>query len=87
MKQMKNKILVKVYVVSISEEYDIYIPVNESIKGVIDLIVKSVYELSDGVVDTNDRYCLLDCETNFLYNNSLIIRNTNIVNGKKLLLI
>lgn len=84
---MKNKILIKVYVVSISEEYDIYVPVNESIKGIIALIVKSVSELSDGVINSNDNYCLLDCENNFLYNYSSIVRNTNIINGKKLFLI
>lgn len=84
---MKNKILVKVYVVSISEEYDIYIPTNESIKGIIGLIVKSVSELSDGVLPVNDNYCLLNCENNFLYNYSSIVRNTDITNGKKLFLI
>lgn len=84
---MKNKILVKVYVVSISEEYDIYIPVNESIKGIIELIVKSVSELSDRILPVNDNYCLLNCENNFLYNYSLIVRDTDIINGKKLFLI
>lgn len=84
---MKNKILIKVYVVSISEEYDIYIPTNESIKKVLELIVKSISELSDGRLNNNSNYCLLDCETNQLYKYDLIVRDTNIVNGKKLILI
>jgi len=84
---MKNKVLIKVYVVSISEEYEIYVPTNESIKGVINLIVKSVYELSDGRIDMNDRYCLVDCDTNTMYNYSIIVRDTNIINGKKIFLI
>ena len=84
---MKNKILIKVNVICISEEYDIYIPVNASVKGVIDLIVKSVTELSDGLLNVNDNYCLLNCENNVLYNYSSIIRDTDITNGKKLFLI
>lgn len=84
---MKNKLLINVYVLSLSEEYEIYIPANESVKAVVDLIVKSVTELSDGRLDKNSKYCLLDCESNMVYNYSLIIRNTNIINGKKLILI
>lgn len=84
---MKNKILIKVYVMCLSEEYDIYIPTNESIKAVIELIVKSVLELSDGRLPQTNQYCLIDCENNSLYNYSLIVRNTNMVNGKKLILI
>ena len=84
---MKNKVLIKVYAISISEEFEIYIPTNESIKTVIDLIVKSVFELSDGRIISNQNYCLLDCDTNILYNYSQIIRNTNITNGKKIFLV
>lgn len=84
---MKNKILIKVYVVSVSQELDVYIPTNESVKTVIDLIVKSVVELSDNRFNINGNYCLLDCETSYLYNYSSIIRDTNIKNGNKLFLI
>lgn len=84
---MKNKILIKIYVIALSEEYEIYIPTNESVKTVIELIVKSVSELSDGRLNVNDQYCLMDCETNILYNFPLIIRDTNIMNAKKLFLI
>lgn len=84
---MKNKLLVNVYVMCLSEEYEIYIPANESIKAVVELIVKSVTELSDGRIDKNGKYCLLDCESNTTYNYSLIVRNTNIINGKKIILI
>lgn len=84
---MKNKVLIRVYVVCLSEEYDIYIPVNESIKTIINLIVKSVSELSDNRLEPSENYCLLDCENNQLYSYATIVRNTNIVNGKKMFLI
>ena len=84
---MKNKILINVYVLCLSEEYEIYIPTNESVKEVINLIVKSVYELSDGRINLDNNYCLLDCDSNNVYNYSSIVRDTNIINGKKVILI
>ena len=84
---MKNKVLVKVYVVSLSELFEIYVPVNETIKTVINLIVKSVYELSDCRLSHQASYCLLDADTNIIYNYSALVRDTDIKNNKNLFLI
>jgi hypothetical protein len=86
-KRMKNKVLVKVYVPSVDEEYEIYIPTNETINKVLELIVKSVSELSDDNLDLNQKHYLLDPETSIVYDNSNIVRDTNIKNSKKLILI
>ena len=84
---MKNKVLVKIYVPSIDETYEIYIPVNESIKKVLELIVKSVYELSDSNLELENKHYILDPDTSIIYTNDQIIRDTNIKNSKKLVLI
>lgn len=84
---MKNKVLVKVYVPSIDEEYEIYIPTNESIKKVLELIVKSVYELSDSNLNQEVNHYILDPDTSNIYMNDQIIRDTNIKNSKKIILI
>ena len=84
---MKNKILIKVYVPSIDEEYEIYIPVNETINKVLELILKSVSELSDDNLDLNQKHYLLDPDTSLTYNKSDIVRDTNIKNSKKLVLV
>lgn len=84
---MKNKILVRVYVPCIDFEYEIYIPTNESIKKVITLIVNSIYELSDENININDKYCLFNPETMEFYKLSSIVRDTDIVNSKKIILI
>lgn len=84
---MKNKILVKVYVPSIDEEYEIYIPVNETINKVLELILKSVSELSDDNLDLNQKHYLLDPDTSLIYDDSYIIRDTNIKNSKTLILV
>ena len=84
---MKNKILVKIYVSDIDEEYEIYIPVNETINKVLELVIKSVSELSDNNLDSNKTYHLLDPESSIIYDNSNIVRDTNIKNNKKIVLI
>ena len=84
---MKNKILVKVYVSSIDEEYEIYIPANESVKKVLELIEKSICELSDFNYDQDKQHYLLDPDTSTIYMNDQIIRDTNIKNSKKIVLI
>ncbi len=84
---MKNKVLVKVYVPNIDEEYEIYIPTNESVKKIIELIVKSVYELSDFSFDVDKSHYIFDPETSSLYMEDLIIRDTNINNNKKIILV
>lgn len=84
---MKNKILINLYVSYLDEIYEIFIPTNESIKKVVDLIVKSVFDLSDGVLDLTIHYNLIDPLNSEIYKESSIVRDTNIVNGKKVILI
>lgn len=84
---MKNKILINLYVSYLDETYELFIPTNESIKKVVDLIVKSVFDLSDGTLDLTIHYNLIDPNSSEIYIESSIVRDTNIVNGKKVLLI
>ena len=84
---MKNKILIKIFVPSIDDEYEIYIPTKESVKKVLDLIVKSIYELSDSNLNQQDSHYLLDPDTSRIYTNDQIIRDTDIKNGKKIILV
>lgn len=84
---MKNKILISVYVPSIDEGYEIYIPANESVKKVLELIIKSIYELSDSNLDINAKHYIFDPETSSIYIDDQIIRDTNIKNNKKIILV
>ena len=84
---MKNKILVKVYVPSLDNIYEIYISVNETIKKNLELILKVINELSDSNFDTSVERMLVDMDTLDVYNDSAIIRDTKIRNSTKLLLI
>ena len=84
---MKNKVLIELYVPNIDEQYEIYIPTNETIKKVLELIIKSVFELSDSNFNQDDAHYLLDPETSSVYMNDQIVRDTNIKNSKKIILV
>ena len=46
---MENKVLVKLLVPEIDEEYDIFLPVNKKIGNIINLLIKAVNELSNNI--------------------------------------
>lgn len=84
---MKNKVLVKVYVPSVDSDYEIYIPVNETIKKILDLLIKTIYELSDSNFNNEIEHYIMDPKTGIVYEIDAIIRDTNIRNGSKIILI
>ena len=64
----------------------IYIPVNAYIGKIIDLIVSSVFELSD-VERTNKDYYLVNPLTGEMYQNDIILRDSDIKNAKTIYLV
>ena len=84
---MENKVLISLYVPYLDKKYDMYIPVNKRIHSVIDLMKKSIYELSEGSFNTNASYELYNFETGTVYNMNDLVRNTDIGNSSKLVII
>ena len=84
---MKNKILIKLYVPTLNFEYEIFIPTNEIVKKVVDLIVSVVDEMCDDTLPDDVPYYLFDPETSQVYANASIVRDTNMINDKKVILI
>ena len=82
-----NKVLVKLYVPKLDEQYDIKIPLNRRIYNVIKLLNKAIYELSGGYYKTNESHVLYDKLTGKPYDMNLSIKETNIRNGKEIVLI
>lgn len=84
---MMNKVLITLLVPALTEDFEVYIPVNERIKKVKKLLLDAVHELSDGTLDKNITYSLIDPETGSVYSDNLIVRDTNIRNSKKIILL
>ena len=82
-----NKILVRLYVPTIEQQYDIWIPLNRRIYNVIYLISKAVFELSDEYYNPKEMPRLYDRFTARQYDVNLTVKDANIMNGSELVLL
>ena len=55
-----NKLLVKLYVPSLEEEYNVWIPLNKRIGGIVLLLVKAINEISGGIYKPSKMPVLYD---------------------------
>lgn len=83
---MKNKVLVEIYIPQLDENYNIYLPLNKNIANIITLIGKSISELKR--IDNFDynSLSLYNRETTIRYSPDSLIKETNIRNGFRLIL-
>lgn len=82
-----NKVLVKLYVPIIGEQYDILIPLNRKIQNVIKLLIKAVNDLSNGNYKPNKMPILYDKDTAKPYDLNESVREAKIKNGTEIILI
>ena len=59
-----DKVLVKVYVPMLEGIYDVWIPSNKRIHEIIVLLVKAIFELSEGYYNPSEMPSLYDKITN-----------------------
>lgn len=82
-----NKVLIKLYVPMLEEQYDVWIPINKRICNVIHLLVKAVNEFSDGYFQPNKIPNLYDKSTAQMYDVNLSVRQTSLRNGSEVVLL
>ncbi len=80
---LDNKVLVTIYVLSLGETYELFIPVNEKVGNISKLLNTTLFDS----IDFNKNYRLLNIETGEAYKNNDLVRNTNINNDTRLILI
>ncbi len=83
---MNNKILVELVVPVLEESYDVFIPVNKKIGNIIGLLTKVVGELSLGYFQGSESNCLYSGITGEVYPMDILVRNSDIRNGSKIIL-
>lgn len=84
---IENKVLVSVNVPILEKKYDIYFPVNRKMSNVIEMIKTSLQELSQGSFDMNNDYVLYNKENGEPYDMNILVRESNIRNGSKVILL
>lgn len=85
-KKMKNKYLIEVVVPDLEEKYNVFIPVNKKVGNVAILLSKVVGELSAGVYKENNQNALFSGTSGQKYDIDQFIRDTDIQNGSRVIL-
>lgn len=78
---LENKFLVNVYILLLDKKIEAFIPIDEKIGNIVNLLDRSLINLE------NKKYAVLNLYSGVVYKNNDIIRNTDIKNGTKLILI
>lgn len=84
---MNHKVLVEVYVPEIDIKYNLFIPASKRIGNVILNLVKAINELSQGAYPVSTNHALMNSETCMIYNLDLNLKEAEILNGTKLILL
>jgi hypothetical protein len=84
---MKNKVLVKLRVPEVDEEYDIYLPINKKIGNIIILLNKAINELTNDSFKISTTNTLYNSFTGERYKVDSLLLETNIRNGSNLILL
>ncbi len=82
---MKNKVLVQINVPELNESYNVYLPINRKIGNVINLLSKSIFELTNGMFQNDGKRLLYSERTGEKYPINSLIRETDIRNGSTII--
>lgn len=83
---MRNKVNVDVVVPSLEEHYNVLIPSNMKTLEVIFLLNKAINEMSSDCFPISDELVLVDGFTGSIFNENRTIKENQILNGSKLIL-
>ena len=81
-----NKILIQLYIPLIEEEYDVFIPINKRVGTIKQLLEKSISEQSNGYIITEDTN-LYSKDTGIVYDAQLLVKDTDLKNGSRVVLL
>ena len=83
----KNKILIELEIPLIEKSYDMYIPINKRIGTVKKLIEEALIELTDGAYEMKPETNFYSKETGQIYDVNKNVRETDLKNGSRIILI
>ena len=83
----KNKILIALEIPLIEKSYDLYIPINKRIGTIKKLIEESLIEITDGAYEMKPETNFYSKETGQIYDVNKNVRETDLKNGSRIILI
>lgn len=84
---MNNKILIELEIPLTEKKYDLFIPVNKKIGTIKQLIEKSLVELTDNAYEIREDTNFYSKETGTIYDVNKTVRDTDLKNGSRIILI
>ena len=83
----KNKILIELEVPLQEKKYDLFIPINKKIGTVKHLIEEALLELTDNSYEIREDTNLYSKDTGEIYDVNKTVRDTDLQNGSRVILI
>ncbi len=83
----KNKILIELEIPLIEKKYDLFVPINKKVGTVKSLIENSLVELTDNAYTPKEDSNFYSKETGEIYDVNKNVRDTDLKNGSRILLI
>ena len=84
---MNNKILVEIEIPLIEKRYDIFIPINKKIGTIKKLLDEALVDLTDNAYEPVDETNFYSKDTGNIYDVNKNVRDTELKNGSRIILI
>lgn len=84
---MNNKILIELEIPLIEKKYDLFIPINKKVGTVKKLIEEALVELSNNAYVPKEDTNFYSKETGEIYDVNKTVRDTDLKNGSRIILI
>lgn len=79
----ENKFMVDLYVLALDKHFELFIPIDEKVGNIVKLIDNSLLNN----FPTDKKFTLLNLYSGSIYKNNVLVRDTDIKNETKLILI
>ena len=83
----KNKILVELEIPLIEKKYDLFIPINKKVGTIKRLIEETLLELTENAYVIKEDTNLYSKDTGTIYDVNLNVRDTDLKNGSRIILL
>ena len=84
---MNDKVIVQIIVPEINQTYDLFLPISKKMGTIISLLNKGINELTNGEFPMSTRCQLYNAVSLKVYESNILLFNTDIRNGTKLVLL
>lgn len=79
----ENKFMVNLYVLALDKHFELFVPIDEKVGNIVKLIDNSLFDN----IPNNKKFTLLNLYSGSIYKNNVLVRDTDIKNETRLILI